>query len=309
MKNLYPFIFFCIVILLVSPFRLLAQGPETIEVAGACIDSEISLALSPSSPIDGKPAYEATGTVAGVSGTDLAIFWSDAEGKWFLAFDGQPYFYYDGNTVDPPNNLLENWAAAPGTSSTCPETSPLLINGTGTQNDPLPVRLISFSAVISGTDILLNWSTTDEQENAGFYVLRSKDLYNWATVAFVDGKGTTSAQQNYKFLDTQAGPQINYYRLKQMDFDGSFEYSRILSVRNQDWNLTVYPNPSEDFLDLIMPEGSNWKSAKIIDQTGRVILTPSLEQPISIRSLTPGGYVLTLESSTGITISKRFNKQ
>lgn len=119
----------------------------------------------------------------------------------------------------------------------------------------VPVELISFTASVSNGNIILNWVTATEVNNKGFEVERNEvsdrrlavGSEEWKVVGFVNGKGTTSEQQSYSFTDNSITNGIYSYRLKQIDFDGMFEYSNAIegsfmkpSVFYLEQN---YPNP------------------------------------------------------------------
>ena len=93
----------------------------------------------------------------------------------------------------------------------------------------LPVELSSFTASSSGSIVNLEWKTTTEINNLGFEIER-KINGEYVTIGFVDGNGTTTEPQQYIFTDTALNNGIYYYRLKQIDFDGSFEYSNVVEV-------------------------------------------------------------------------------
>ena len=99
----------------------------------------------------------------------------------------------------------------------------------------IPVELISFSVQTDEYDVKLTWSTATETNNSGFEILRSqtsnvKGQMYWEKIGFVEGKGTTVEVHHYSFVD-ESLPAGNYqYRLKQIDFDGTFEYSNIIEV-------------------------------------------------------------------------------
>jgi hypothetical protein len=91
-----------------------------------------------------------------------------------------------------------------------------------TINDPLPVELISFTAVLQGTSALLNWSTATETNNSGFQIERSVDGSGvWAEVTFVKGAGTSSSPKTYSYEDQNLAPGVYIYRIKQIDNDGT----------------------------------------------------------------------------------------
>ena len=110
----------------------------------------------------------------------------------------------------------------------------------------VPVELVSFTGTSNGTDVVLNWETASETNNAGFEV-QMQDGENWNALGFVDGHGTTTEVQTYAFTagDIPIGTQA--FRLKQIDFDGAFEYSGEVEVTVETPGTHVvssaYPNP------------------------------------------------------------------
>lgn len=111
----------------------------------------------------------------------------------------------------------------------------------------IPVELISFAARQTGTSVVLNWQTATENNNKGFSVERKYKNNSWTEIGFVAGKGTTTEKQLYRFEDKTAAVGKVYYRLKQIDFNGTVSYSGIAEV-----DLTApkvfdisqnYPNP------------------------------------------------------------------
>jgi hypothetical protein len=108
----------------------------------------------------------------------------------------------------------------------------------------VPVELASFSAAKDNNDVILTWYTATETNNSGFEVQR-KTSGQFESIAFVEGKGTTTETQNYLFRDKNV-PSGNYtYRLKQIDFDGSFSYSDEVEIEQPAvFHLAQnYPNP------------------------------------------------------------------
>lgn len=110
----------------------------------------------------------------------------------------------------------------------------------------IPVELTSFEASTDENDVILNWATATEVNNQGFIIQR-KGIDNYERVGFVEGYGTTAEIQNYTFIDESVAPGKYHYRLKQMDFDGTFEYSGEIAVevtQPAEYFLTQnYPNP------------------------------------------------------------------
>ncbi len=128
--------------------------------------------------------------------------------------------------------------------------------GGGTGNTTsLPVELISLTATpVNNTFIRIDWSTALEINNAGFEVQRSLDGKNFSKIGWVDGNGNATQQIEYSLndYDVQAGITY-YYRLKQIDFDGQFEISKLVSAKLSSDNtvdVKVYPIPAKDKLNI-----------------------------------------------------------
>jgi len=113
-------------------------------------------------------------------------------------------------------------------------------------NDPLPVELSSFAAIAKNQNVELHWSTSSEINNYGFEIQRKSD--NWfATIGFTEGNGNTTLMNNYTFIDENLSIGTYVYRLKQVDFSGSFNYSDEVTVDvttlSQYMLNQNYPNP------------------------------------------------------------------
>ena len=118
-----------------------------------------------------------------------------------------------------------------------------------TINGGVPVELISFNSdyIESENEVELNWSTATETNNSGFEILRSIEEDEWNKLGFVHGHGTTTETQHYAFTDNDVRPGKYQYKLKQIDYDGSFEYSQVVEVEIplvNEFSLSQnYPNP------------------------------------------------------------------
>lgn len=111
----------------------------------------------------------------------------------------------------------------------------------------IPVELTSFTANLIDNNIILNWTTASETNNSGFAVERSVDNKFYEQIGFIPGSGTTTERRSYSFTDTSPGEGKFYYRLKQIDYNGTFEYSSIVEVEitspKEFALMQNYPNP------------------------------------------------------------------
>jgi hypothetical protein len=113
---------------------------------------------------------------------------------------------------------------------------------------PLPVELSSFTANINGNTVELNWQTATERNNYGFEIQRRKDgNEEWAKIGFVEGAGNSNSPRTYSFTDKVNTNGKYSYRLKQIDLDGSYEYSNVveinIGVADKFELLPNFPNP------------------------------------------------------------------
>jgi len=141
----------------------------------------------------------------------------------------------------------------------------------------LPVSLVSFEASKIGKSVTLEWTTAQERNNAGFFVQYSSDAQNWVDLTFIAGQGNSDRFNNYTFKHQEALGSKNYYRLKQIDFDGQYQMSEIKIVRFTSEGKAsrlaqVYPNPSSGRINIQFEPVKNSNSLlKLSDSRGQVI--------------------------------------
>ncbi|MCP2043020.1 T9SS type A sorting domain-containing protein [Pontibacter sp. HSC-36F09] len=193
-----------------------------------------------------------------------------------------------------------------------PEYRSCYLNLEGTNNDiyritnlaiiPLPVELMFFKAQAQTKGVNLTWATASELENKGFEVQVSNNARDFKAIGFVESKvGTTSHTQHYNFLDTKAVSGTRYYRLKQIDFDGTTSFSPIRAVALNADNATVsaYPNPFDDAV-IVTLNGTEARNVQVVlmDAMGKVLQQHTEETSgnsitVDMRSITTKGmYVL-----------------
>ncbi len=199
--------------------------------------------------------------------------------------------------------VVEADCDAPGdASATIVGSGGATIDLCGQTTGPLPVELSIFEAksLAENNQIQLYWRTNSELDNEGFEVERSTDAKNWKTLDFVVGYGTTTEVQEYEWYD-EAPLNIAYYRLKQYDFSGAFEYSHIVSVQQEqkgESELEVYPNPTTDVLHYQLTHADVEDAAlRLYDQFGRLVRQWQADgDMVSIADIPSGIYLLMLQN-------------
>ncbi|MFN0190268.1 MAG: T9SS type A sorting domain-containing protein [Bacteroidia bacterium] len=172
------------------------------------------------------------------------------------------------------------------------------------QSISLPIELLSFTGVQAKEKIELNWITQSEKDNECFIIEKNTKLNEWTSIGKVLGAGTSLSQKQYQSFDEHPIVGIQYYRLKQVDHNGTFSYSPIIAI---DYNskstidLSIFPNPAIETIvikldPILFEENCN---LRILDACGRVVknipLTASIID-IEIALLEPGGYLVEVTS-------------
>ncbi|MCZ6521827.1 MAG: T9SS type A sorting domain-containing protein, partial [Bacteroidetes bacterium] len=137
--------------------------------------------------------------------------------------------------------------------------------------NPLPVELLSFDAISRSNDILLKWTTATETNNDFFTMERSIDAFTWNIIGNVAGAGNSDVELTYQLIDEQPLDGLNYYRLKQIDFDGTFEYSQVISAQFGIQELLIYPNPASNSVTITSGRNVQWKYFRMSDMLGNNI--------------------------------------
>lgn len=191
------------------------------------------------------------------------------------------------------------------TSNWTKSTSDITLSCTNFTNHMLPVELVVFNAEEKNKAIYLNWTTASELNNEKFEIEGSQDGREFQKIGEVEGKGTTLEQQEYSFTDKNPRKGISYYRLKQIDFDGQFEYSKVISLNFKGENGEVgefYPNPSKSGLVNLdyTSETDDEIAVSVFDVTGKLVVN-------QIQQISNGDNNLSFDFSelnTGIYIVK-----
>ena len=208
----------------------------------------------------------------------------------------------DGSKLIP--NTEHDWDDATSTKQNFNNEVVVLASSGGNQwkgvkagITPLPVELDYFTAALDGNVVQLRWRTETEVNNYGFDILRRTKDENWNTIGFVAGNGNTNSPKSYTYNDIDIGQSANYYyRLKQTDNDGTFEYSDVVSVNvgiPSNINLSQnYPNPfnPETRIDFTLP-GKQIVTLKVYSILGELV-----EELLS-EERPAGSYSVTFDAS------------
>lgn len=177
----------------------------------------------------------------------------------------------------------------------------------GPTNVSLPVSLAAFDGKNKKSFNLLTWTTLNESNNDGFFVQRSSDGFVFDDIGFVDGNGTTTSTHKYIFKDENLDQPLYYYKLRQVDFDGSFAFSSTIAIRSAglsaNW-VQAFPLPLRDELNLLFNEPENERmQLSIYSAKGDLIYSQNIHPvgvtfnlPISSISLAPGVYFINLKA-------------
>jgi hypothetical protein len=203
-------------------------------------------------------------------------------------------------TVVIPYSLVDNGGAE---SPTANVTVPF---------NPLPVTLVSFTVKATGGSVenqtaVLNWSTTAETNSDRFEIEHSSEGKTWTVIGSTLAKGESSALVNYEFTHANPGEGENLYRLKMIDKDETYAYSRIRSVHfDLAVKISMYPNPTSDKITILINDLSTVERIQIIDLTGRIVYdkakqgTLNLDSLLDVKSLPAGVYVLRISGTNGL---------
>ena len=181
----------------------------------------------------------------------------------------------------------------------------LIDNVTIASGAPLPVELTRFSATTKSQSVGLSWATASEKNNDRFEVQRSVTGTEFQTIGSVKGQGSTSNAHEYTFEDSRPLPGLLYYRLRQVDSDGTGVYSPVATARVQLAPIaTAYPNPSANTLTLptlVGPVGY-----RIFNSLGQTLLSGQSvgDAQLDLSQLAKGSFFLEITTESGRAIQR-----
>jgi hypothetical protein len=198
------------------------------------------------------------------------------------------------------------------------------VNGNGMYLDDVtiigavPVELASFSASVNGSDVTLSWMTATELNNSGFSVERTTEEQSWTELGFIEGHGTTTETQVYSFIDRGLAAGTYSYRIKQVDFDGTYKYYDL----QQDVEIAApisyalsqnYPNPfnpttkikyAVPFDGFVNIAVFNVLGEKVANVVNSVHKAGNYELTFDATNLASGMYIYRMEAGDFVSIKK-----
>ncbi|NIJ53236.1 T9SS type A sorting domain-containing protein [Dyadobacter arcticus] len=200
--------------------------------------------------------------------------------------------------MDPVVNVLQN-------------AQPLMAKAPSLPGPPLPVTLVNFNGKnTEDGHNQLRWTTSDESNNDYFEIQKSSDAVVFKPIGTVIGWGNSKENHSYSFSDESISKNLTYYRLNQVDFDGTATLSRIIAIRNQNENADdfVFPNPTIHSIEVATDNGAVVEDMTLFDLAGHAILQKSKSSQMDISTLNRGDYMIEIKLSSGEAIRKKIVK-
>ncbi len=253
--------------------------------------------------------------------------------RWNITGNASSYLtlYWDNGTIseigDPATLVVAHWSASnnqwemfetnalDGTTAASggiktrglvSSYSPFAFGATDDGINALPVELVGYTGRQNGNTVELEWATLSEKDNDFFEIERSTDGINFVTIGFVQGAGNSTEKLAYSFADNAPERGLVYYRLSQVDYDGTRSFAdRLISVvytTDGNISLTVVPNPTRGQFSVRIT-GAADGIAKLLTQSGkqiRIVDIRNITESIDISDLPNGIYILQYQSGENV---------
>jgi hypothetical protein len=291
-------------------------NPATLNYTGTVdgFSARVEIGLKPTTGADAffvNRTWDISELVAGGSTASLSLQWETTppthENANFDRNNSNIYHYTGGQWVEQTGSTLGGTDPYTSTKTGLTSFSPWAV---GKRNVFLPVEIISFSANCNDNGVELNWITASEINNDFFTLERSKDIKTWEILAVLKGAGNSNSVLNYSFTDENPLGEKYYYRLKQTDFDGKYDYFGPV-VTNCSENIIgsfdAYPNPANNQVNCSVYSSFETEAeVELYNLFGQLILKKNVNLDegstvfsLDVSALTGGVYYLTLRNSSG----------
>ena len=251
-----------------------------------------------------------------VASFDFAVSANADAGEYEWIIDGvgqgQVTFYDDPDSGFETGTITINV----GTASTVALVLTGTLNGSSDVLDldnfiitgiplPAPVELTFFKTELNKGLINLDWQTASETNNDYFSVEYSSDARNYTEIGQINGAGTIQTKQNYSYTHRTPANGLNYYRLKQIDFDGAFEYSPVQVVEvKRETPIRIFPSQAFETITVDLAEAAKEETViGVYDVMGRMVLSQVMgaeatRSELNVANLTKGHYFIQLQSGS-----------
>lgn len=258
---------------------------------------------------------------AGSENTPLAIYnkkeyWNftplgSASGNVTLFWDAYNPLVFSSVTDVRVGHKNSNWLNEGGTGNGTTSAGSITSNNLttwspftlGSTYNPLPVTLISFKGETEESVNRLTWQTSNEKNFSYFEVQHSRNAFLYTALGMIE----ENSKGNYHYTHTTPFAGINYYRLKMVDHNGSFAYSKIISLTNEGNQPIVYPSPASTSVTITINPPLLQSTATLYDIMGRQLQSIRIttnRQEVDVKSLTSGVYILKFADSTAVRFVK-----
>lgn len=180
-------------------------------------------------------------------------------------------------------------------------------------SETIPVELTKFTAQKANAAVKLAWSTASELNNSHYDIERSTNGKEFTKIGEISGYGSTQEARTYTFMDEKPSA-VNYYRLRQVDFDGTATLSKAVSVNfDKNSSIKVYPNVAKDKINIEMNMNDGSADLMVLNLLGQVLKSQKVQNTegsisLNINDLPNGSYIIRLVSKSG-EMTQRFEKQ
>ena len=156
------------------------------------------------------------------------------------------------------------------------------------------------------TSTILTWSVASQINNNKYIIEHSKDGKDFSPIGEIEGDGTNNEERHYDYTHDNPSIGVNYYRIKQIDYDGTSGYSNIASVNYNGYSreIAIYPNPATDEVKIYTPNNTNLTITDIYGRTTKTLSIIEGGNSLDIRELPSGFYIFALQNGDRYKILK-----
>ena len=265
-----------------------------------------------------KTTWNITETVSGGSNVTLLFQWNGTDEGASFNRASCYMSHYNGSSWESPGASGSASGSNPYTFTYSNYTGSFSPFGMGGSGGPLPVKLLYFNATNESNLGQINWATASEINNDYFNIEKSPDGTNFKIIGKIYGAGNSQQILKYAFTDSNLLQGLNYYRLKQTDYDGKFSYSPVdvisySSEQKESVSLNIYPVPAFDFINIDINSQTDLETPlRIINIFGKIVVEKNVtlirgqnHLDINLNELSEGIYFIQFDGMTGVR-STRF---